>query len=98
MTDGGQYIAQMQTTASMDLSTPVSYFGAFRMFGTWMSKCGGWGKAGLGALLVLFWLLVTTTFYLTIFSSLLWVAWLLFTQARRHRIRAAREVLALRTQ
>ena len=95
MTTQAHYVLELENTARKHIQTPVSYIGGYKMI--WHRTAGALAKAGWGFLLFLYWLVVTTVFYILIFSTLfLWIPWLIYTQARRHRIRAAREALATR--
>ena len=89
-------------TASKNLSTPISFTGMFQNI--WpisrvAATTPGWRRAlrytGVVLLLVLGWM-GTVLWYSLILSILFGVCWLIYTQARRHRIREARAVLATR--
>jgi hypothetical protein len=82
-------------TAAKILQTPVSYTGSFKRIMPMADGGSGWKAAGIVTMLVLFWLLVTTTFYGIIFGSvLLIIVWFLYTQSRRNRIMDARAAVA----
>jgi hypothetical protein len=86
-----QNAADIEHTAAKPLETPVSYTGSLKRIMPMADGGSGWKVAGVVTLLVLFWLLVTTTFYSIIFGSVvLIVVWFIYTQSRRHRIRDAR--------
>jgi hypothetical protein len=86
-----QNAAEIEHTAAKTLQTPVSYTGSLKRIMPMADGGSGWKVAGVVALLVLFWLLVTTTFYSIIFGSvLLIIVWFIYTQSRRHRITDAR--------
>lgn len=82
-------------TAAKILQTPVSYTGSLKRIMPMADGGSGWKVAAVATMLVLFWLLVTTTFYAIIFGSvLLIIVWFLYTQSRRHRIMDARAAVA----
>jgi hypothetical protein len=86
-----QNATDIEHTAAKTLETPVSYTGSFKRIMPMADGGSGWKVAGVVALLALFWLLVTTTFYGIIFGSVvLIIVWFIYTQSRRHRIRDAR--------
>lgn len=101
----GQYTLELEQTARKYIATPVSFSGGFHII--WplaKTESTGFRQLGrqfaVGTLLVLWWLLVTVTFYsaiYTVFFLLPWI-WLIYTQARRHRIRDARTAIATRDQ
>ncbi len=94
----------LELTAAKDLSTPVSYIGSAHMFMPMARGSTGWLSflryTGVIILLGLFWLVVTTPFYLLVFALvptiLPTLLWLVFTNSRRRSIRNARNTLALR--
>jgi hypothetical protein len=103
------YVSELEHTATRHVQAPISYPGARRMIwplasesaaarsGPWIARFAMY--AGVAALLALFWLFGTTLFYGVVFGSLvLIVVWLLYTQARRHRIRDAGSTLATQDQ
>ena len=82
-------------TAAKILQTPVSYTGSLKRIMPMAVGGSGWKVAGVVTMLVLFWLLVTTTFYGIVFGSvLLIIVWFLYTQTRRNRIIDARAAVA----
>lgn len=90
-----QNAADIEHTAAKTLQTPVSYTGSFKRIMPMADGGSGWKVAGVVAMLALFWLLVTTTFYTIIFGSvLLIIVWFIYTQSRRHSIIDARATLA----
>jgi hypothetical protein len=109
MTTQAAYIRELESTADKHVQTPVSYTGAAKMIWPLATESPSARSgarfarftvfAGVAALIVLFWLLVTTPFYVLVFGSLLPIAvWVIYTQSRRHRIRDARSTLAARDQ
>jgi hypothetical protein len=93
------HIEVTEYLASKSLATPVSFVGGYRLIRP-LAKGGGWLRGtGVGALILLWWLLVSLLFYVVIFGlPILALGWLVFTQARRHRIQAARLALASRSR
>lgn len=90
-----QNVADIEHTAAKTLQTPVSYTGSLKRIMPIADGGSGWKVAGVVTMLVLFWLLVTTTFYSIIFGSLvLIIVWFIYTQSRRHHIRDARAAVA----
>jgi hypothetical protein len=103
-TTQAQYVTELERTAQKTIATPVSFTGGFKLI--WplaATESTGWARLGrrvaVGALVGCWWLLVTVLWYALLTSFLfLWAGWLIYTQARRHRIRAARETIAVRDQ
>lgn len=98
MTTQAQYTFELEQVASKNVATPVSYIGGWQMFSPKIQLSSGWTKTGWVTLAILYVVLVPTLFYAALSSvfGLLWIGWFVFTQSRRHRIRAARETIATR--
>lgn len=95
------YEVEQEHLARQNLQTPVSFIGSYKMIMALAtdSLSTGWKRAaiytGTAFLLLLFWAFVTLSIYLLVFSSLLLIpVWAIFTLQRRHKIQAARRVLA----
>ncbi len=98
------YEVEQEHLARKNLQTPVSFIGSYKMIMPLAadSPSTSWKRAaiyaGTGLLLLAFWAFVTLTIYSLVFSTLILIpVWAIFTLQRRHKIQAARRVLAGRT-
>jgi hypothetical protein len=100
MTVMTQAFDEQERIARKNLQTPVSFIGSYKMI---MPMAPGgvtrWGRAarytGTISLLLAYWLLVKIMFYGFLLGFLITApVWLVYTLNRRHKILAARRVLA----
>ena len=96
-TSQGQYVDQLERTAQKQISTPISYTGSAHLIWPLSKNQGVAAAIGVAVLLGLFWLVVTTGWYMLVFGSLIGIfLWFVYTQSRRHRIREARSAITTR--
>jgi len=95
MTSANFYNLELERTAAKTLQTPVSFVGSYKWI--WQENARGKSagvKIGVGALLVLFWLIVTLQVYWVVFASIIGIfVWWWYTQNRRHSIHDARAAI-----